>query len=72
MILFYWIPFIAGIATVFILLYKIKQDKRIIYDYPQPHISNTYIDKNGISYTYLTNVVDCDQHEHAIKQYPLQ
>ena len=68
------IPFGVGLAIGYYLLTIYKTEPRVIYEYPHPSNvdTRTYRDKNGICYGYTSKEVNCDQHEHTIKPYPIQ
>jgi hypothetical protein len=68
------LPFIAGLAVGFLVVFYYKPPPFIVRDYPHPNNvgERVYRDLNGICYKYKSNEVDCDKNEESLTVYPLQ
>jgi hypothetical protein len=67
-------PFLAGLAVGFALLFWYQAPAKIIYEYPHPQNvrERVYRDTNGVCYSYTAQKVGCDANEATLKPYPLQ
>ena len=69
---FYYIPFLFGIVFGLVLVFTLKEEKLIIYDYPKPFDNKIYKDISNTCYQYITKEVKCNENEKTLKQYPIQ
>ncbi len=65
---------IAGVVIGFILLRMFAIDRPIFYKWPSPDNAGkvTYKDKNGVCYSYNSDVIDCKTKGITVKPLPLQ
>ena len=65
---------IVGVVLGFILLRMFAIDRPIFYKWPSPENAGkvTYKDKNGVCYSYKSDVVDCKAKGINVKPLPLQ
>lgn len=67
------IPLAIGLACGVVAILFIKDEKKVVYKYPNPETCSkiVYKDKNGVCYKYIANKLDCDKNEGKLKNFPL-
>jgi hypothetical protein len=72
---FKFFPFLAGLVVGAIVFFYFKpESKERVVKWPRPENCGkyTYRDRNGLCYTFESQIVDCDKVKDSIQAYALE
>ena len=72
---FMLLPFLAGLLTGCIVFFYLKPEtKERVVKWPRPENcgKHTYRDRNGLCYTFESQIVDCDKVKDSVQAYALE